>query len=75
MKNYFTSEWVGSKNNVKYPEQWNKDLLSVQIQDFSGIDDKYDPQYPGRVIEEKWRFKVEVFRVKDSRMYVENLIM
>jgi hypothetical protein len=75
LRNYFTQEWIDNKNNIKYLKEFNEGMLSIQITDTIGINSKLDPNEPGKPLGEIWKFRVKIFKVRDSKLYPENLTM
>lgn len=73
LKRYFTDEWISKENNMKYLLQFNKSLLSIQITEF--LNSKSNLPVKEGPLEETWKFKTRTYRVVDSKVVVEEVIM
>ncbi len=71
LDNVFTDEWISNKNNLKLLEEFNKDLLNIQIVEY--VDNR--TEYKNKIPIETWKFKVKTYRIIDTTVVVKEVIM
>lgn len=69
--NVFTDEWISNKNNLKLLEEFNKDLLNIQIAEY--VDNK--TEYKNKIPIETWKFKVKTYRIIDTKVVAKEVTM
>jgi hypothetical protein len=72
LDNIFTDEWTSNKNNLKLLEEFNKDLLNIQIVEYVDAKIEYKNKVP---IKETWKFKVKTYRIIDTTVVVKEVTM
>ncbi|HYF82498.1 MAG TPA: hypothetical protein VEB00_05675 [Clostridia bacterium] len=72
LDNIFTDEWISNKNNLKLLEEFNKDLLNIQIVEYVDAKIEYKNKVP---IKETWKFRVNTYRIVDTTVSVKVVAM
>ncbi len=72
LDNIFSDEWISNINNLELLEEFNKDLLSIQITDYVNARIEYKNKVP---IKETWKFKVKTYRIIDTTVVVKESTM
>ena len=74
LKNFFTNEWIAQNDNINYLKEFNRNLISIQIIDTIEKKEIHDLNYP-KPLKVLWDFKVKVFKMQDSKVYTQDMIM